>query len=70
MADFGGLGQEFGDIKQYLEGVKFPINKDELIQQVQQNGAPQELIQKLEESAKASFPSAGAVLKELGVPAM
>jgi hypothetical protein len=67
----GNLGDSLGDLsnlnldqlQQYLPGLDFPAGKDEVVNQVQSNGAPQEVIDAVKNSSTESFNSADDVLQ-------
>jgi hypothetical protein len=48
---------------QYLPGVRFPAEKDQVAETAEKNGAPQELVQKLRAADSWSFDSPDEVLE-------
>ncbi len=44
-----------GDIQQYLQGVSWPIGKDDLVGALQSNGAPSQLTDKIKGSNQSQF---------------
>jgi Protein of unknown function (DUF2795) len=67
----GNLGDSLGDLsnlnldqlQQYLPGVDFPAGKDEVVNQAQSNGAPQEVVDAVKNSSSETFNSADDVLQ-------
>ena len=67
----GNLGDSLGDLsnlnldqlQQFLPGQDFPAGKDEIVNQVQSNGAPQEVIDAVKNSGTETFNSADEVLQ-------
>jgi hypothetical protein len=67
----GNLGDNLGDLsnlnldqlQQFLPGVDFPAGKDEVVNQVQSNGAPQEVVEAVENSSTETYNSADDVLQ-------
>ncbi len=43
------------DIQQYLQGVDWPIGKDDLVTVLQRNGAPSQLVDKIRGSEQSQF---------------
>ncbi len=54
----GGLGE----LTQFVQGIDFPINKDELISQLKQNGSFNDIVEKLEGVANEQFGSKSDLL--------
>ena len=50
---------------QYLEGVEYPASKGDLISAAEENGAPEELIERIGTLGRPSFDSADEVVGEL-----
>lgn len=44
-------------ISQYLKGIAFPASKEDLISQARQNGAPDEVIQEIQDFPDEQFDS-------------
>ena len=67
----GNLGDSLGDLsnlnldqlQQYLPGLDSPAGKDEVVNQAQTNGAPQEVIDAVKNSGTETFNSADEVLQ-------
>jgi hypothetical protein len=67
----GNLGDSLGDLsnlsldqlQQFLPDVDFPAGKDEVANQVQSNGAPQEVVDAVKNSGTETFNSADDVLQ-------
>jgi hypothetical protein len=59
--DLGNLG--LGQLQQYLAGVNFPAQKDEVASNAQSNSAPQDLVQQIRSSATERFNSPEEVLQ-------
>jgi hypothetical protein len=49
-------------VGQYLQGVNFPAQKEEVASNAESNGAPQDLVQQIRNSGQATFNSADEVL--------
>ena len=63
----GNLGDlsnlDLGQLQQYLPNMDFPAGKDEVVNQIQNNGAPQEVIDSVKNSGTENFNSADEVLQ-------
>jgi hypothetical protein len=67
----GNLGDSLGDLsnlnldqlQQFLPDLDFPAGKDEVVNQAQSNGAPQEVINAVKNSGTETFNSADEVLQ-------
>ena len=67
----GNLGDNLGDLsnlnldqlQQFLPNTDFPAGKDEVVNQIQNNGAPQELIDAVKNSSSETFNSGDEVLQ-------
>ena len=63
----GNLGDlsnlDVGQLQQYLPNLNFPAGKDEVVNEVQNNGAPQEVNQGLKNANTENFNSADEVLQ-------
>ena len=63
----GNLGDlsnlDLGQLQQYLPNLDFPASKDEVVNQVQNNGAPQEVVDGIKNSGTETFNSADEVLQ-------
>ena len=53
------------DAQQYLEGVEYPASKEELVSTAESNGAPGELIERIQALSTPEFSSAEEVTTEL-----
>jgi hypothetical protein len=62
--DLGNLGNlDLGQLQQYLQGVNFPAQKDEVASTAESNGAPQDLGSQIRNSATERFNSPDEVLQ-------
>ncbi len=62
--DLGNLGNlDPGQLQQYLQGVNFPAQKEEVASNAESNGAPQDLVQQIRNSGQDNFNSADEVLQ-------
>jgi hypothetical protein len=62
--DLGNLGNlDLGQLQQYLQGVNFPAQKEEVASNAESNGAPQDLVQQIRNSGQDTFNSADEVLQ-------
>jgi Protein of unknown function (DUF2795) len=64
----GNLGDNLNNLgldqlQQFLPNTDFPAGKDEVVNQVQSNGAPQEMIDAVKNSGTETFNSADEVLQ-------
>jgi len=64
----GNLGDSLSNLDleqltQYLPNLDFPASKDEVVSEVQNNGAPQEVIDQIKNSSNDSFTNANEVLE-------
>jgi hypothetical protein len=53
------------DVRQYLEGVDFPASKDDLATSAEDNGAPDELVERLRTLGRPDFSGPDEVVAEL-----
>lgn len=60
--DIGGMG----NMQQYLEGINFPANKDEVASGAEGNGAPQDFVDKIRNAAQERFNGPQEVLQSVG----
>ena len=51
--------------QQYLEGVEYPASKEEVTSAVESNGAPGELVERIQALGTPEFSSAEEVVSEL-----
>lgn len=54
-----------GDAQKYLQGVNFPASKEQVTSMLKSNGAPNEIVQKVESAAKNQFSDQGDVISTL-----
>ena len=54
------------DAQTYLKGVNFPASKQDVTSALKSNGAPNEILQKVESAAKNQFSNQGDVMSTLG----
>jgi hypothetical protein len=63
----GNLGDlsnlDLGQLQQYLPNMDFPASKDEVISEVQNNDAPQEVVDQIKNSSTDTFNNADEVLQ-------
>jgi hypothetical protein len=63
----GNLGDlsnlDLGQLQQYLPNLNFPASKDEVISEVQNNDAPQEVVDQIKNSKTDTFNNADEVLQ-------
>jgi len=67
----GNVGDSLGDLsnldlsqlQQYLPNLDFPAGKDQVVSEVQDNGAPQEVVDAVKNSGTETFNSADEVLQ-------
>ena len=63
----GNLGDlsnlDLGQLQQYLPNLDFPAGKDQVVSEVQNNGAPQEVGDAVKNSGTDTFNSADEVLQ-------
>ena len=53
------------DARQYLEGVEYPASKEEVASAAESNGAPGELVERIQALGTPEFSSAQEVVSEL-----
>ena len=53
------------DAPRYLEGVEYPASKGDLVSAAEQNGAPEELVERLGTLGRPSFDGPDEVVEEL-----
>jgi hypothetical protein len=64
LGNLGDLGNlDLGQLQQYLPNLNFPASKDEVISEVQNNDAPQEVVDQIRNSSKDTFNNADEVLQ-------
>jgi hypothetical protein len=63
----GNLGDlsnlDLAQIQQYLPNMDFPASKDEVISEVQNNNAPQEMVDQIKNSSTDTFNNTDEVLQ-------
>ena len=63
----GGLGDlgnlNLGQLQQFLPDLNFPANKDEVLSTLQNNDAPQEVLERVRDAQTDTFNSAEEVLQ-------
>lgn len=60
--DLGNLG----NLQQYLQGVNFPAQKEEVASNAESNGAPQDLVDQIRNAATERFNSPEEVMQVIG----
>ena len=66
LGNLGDLGNlDLGQLQQHLPNVNFPASKDEVLSELQNNNAPQEVVDKVRNSGKDNFNSADEVLQSV-----
>jgi hypothetical protein len=64
LGNLGDLGNlDLGQLLQYLPNLDFPAARDEVVSTLQNNDAPQELVDSVRNSGKDTFNSADEVLQ-------
>jgi hypothetical protein len=53
------------DAQRYLEGVEYPASKEEVASAAENNGAPDELVERIQALSTPEFSSAEQVVSEL-----
>jgi hypothetical protein len=66
----GNLGGDLGSLDvatllQYLPGVRFPAEKDQIASTAESNGAPQDLVEKIRNAGRQRFNGPDEVLQEV-----
>ena len=66
----GNLGGDLGNLDvatllQYLPGVRFPAEKEQISSTAESNGAPQELVEKIRGASRQRFNGPDEVLQEV-----
>ena len=57
--DLGSMG----DLRQHLQGIDFPANKEEVASGAESNGAPQDFVDQIRDAATERFNSPEEVLQ-------
>ena len=60
--DLGNLS----NMQQYLQGIDFPAQKEEVASGAESNGAPQDLVQQIRNAATERFDTPEEVLRAVG----
>ena len=55
-----------GNIQQYLQGINFPAQKDEVASGAEGNGAPQNVVEQIRNAATERFNGPQEVLQAIG----
>jgi Protein of unknown function (DUF2795) len=64
LGNLGDLGNlDLGQLQQFLQGVNFPAQKEEVASNAESNGAPQDLVSQIRNSATERFNSPEEVLQ-------
>lgn len=64
LGDLGDLSNlNLDQLTQYLPDLDFPASKDEVVSEIQNNNAPQEVIDQVKNSSNDTFNNAGEVLE-------
>jgi hypothetical protein len=64
LGNLGDLGNlDLGQLQQYMPNMSFPASKDDVLAEVQNNDAPQEVVDQIKNSSNDSFNSADDVLQ-------
>lgn len=61
----GGFNPD--DIKKYTQGVSWPIGKDDLVNVMKQNGAPDGVVSKVQDSSASQFQNEGDLMSKVGM---
>ena len=54
---------DLGQLQQYLQGVNFPADKEQVASNAESNNAPQELVQQIRNASTQRFDSPDQVLQ-------
>ena len=66
LGNLGDLGNlDLGQLQQYLPDVNFPADKEDVVSNLQSNGAPQEMIDQIKDVGPDNFNSADEVLQSV-----
>ena len=63
LGDLGNL--DVATLQQYLPGVRFPTDKEQVASTAEGNGAPQELVEKIRNASRERFNGPDEVLQEI-----
>jgi hypothetical protein len=64
LGNLGDLGNlDVGQLQQYMPNLSFPASKDDVVAEVQNNDAPQEVVDQIKNSGNDTFNSADDVLQ-------
>lgn len=64
--DLPNLGNlDVGQLQQYLQGVNFPAQKEEVASNAEGNGAPQNIVDGIRNAAQDKFNSQDEVLQDV-----
>jgi len=64
LGNLGDLGNlDLGQLQQYLPNLNFPASKDEVVSEVQNNDAPQEVVDQIRNASTDTFNNADEVLQ-------
>ena len=55
-----------GNMQQYLQGINFPANKEEVASGAEGNGAPQDFVSQIRNAAQERFNGPQEVLQAVG----
>ena len=56
------MANSAGSVQEYLNGIQFPIKKDDLADQLQQKGAPDQIVDRVRSADLSKFENAQDVL--------
>ena len=66
MGNLGDLSNlDSATLLQYLPGVRFPAEKEQIASTAEGNGAPQELVQQIRNSSRDRFNAPDEILNEI-----
>jgi hypothetical protein len=66
LGNLGDLGNlDVATLQQYLPGVRFPTEKEQVASTAEGNGAPQELVEKIRNASRERFNGPDEVLEEI-----
>lgn len=64
LGNLGDLGNlDVGQLQQYMPNLSFPASKDDVVAEVQNNDAPQEVVDQIKNSGNDTFNSADDILQ-------
>ncbi len=65
MDSLKNLASSAGSAQEYLNGIHFPVDRDDLADQLQQKGAPDQVVEKVRGADLSRFENAQDVLAKI-----